>query len=1153
MKKRLKLLVLLCFLSLFTPQLYNYAQVMEVDNQVNTIASDNEEVNEKTQEDINLDSSDELDDQDSQIKNDDNEVNTLTTNQITKTVNVGLTPNTEYQNSIGLHKGNLQQRTSFGIMLSPNSEVSLRVVDAKNYNSNFLVSFFNDDANTELNVNLKPNGETVTIQTKDAISVPFVRDVYAQAQPVIELTTNDVNVSELATFVEGRDEQQFLDSFTSGYAFMDLQRIQFLVPFCDKQYLANNEFGSIQGLSDYYNNMLNDYDAMSGFIPGSSDVITDPCYTKYFMKANKHGAGLAYYSTDHTGYNSGSIKGYLERGWVSMHEIGHGYEYGISDELDLGDVYNNTLGHFYQQKTNNPGDSSWLYGKNRINKDTQMKTIRDQGNVDFNTFGYDQKLYVFVHLLETVGPEDLGDFNIKYRQLLTNSELKNYLHSGEDKLVLLLSYSTGYNLYDYFKGYGIVASDRTRDYLLGSELKSLVYVNDVLSQDEANNKAQQLGIINGYSLVDQETLLKNLGSLTIGKLTVNVNDQNAIGKELIIKLNNNEIERVEITKLGSHQFDGLEPGKYEVYVAGKQFEHYTSDKSVIISCDNPNQTIDLNAIDVATQAGELIELKGLGNSIFAEIEYDPNAGEIRISEKNKQPHSYFSDAYVTIQIVGSDGNIKWQKDYIGNVNYNGNEVVKFSKGDKLVITHKEKDRINFVDKLTSNYDPYTKANTMTFVLGEPYLQQEGLDSSVILDSRVENYTKVLRNYLMKTDVRNYDKYNYLRAILWNLTSTYPVEKQHDIRLAHADILNYYNYHNIEVISPINGVVSTDKKQAISGENVNISITPNPGYVVNNIKVIDKTTQTKIEATNNSFIMPDGDVSVEVEFILDPNKEYSVNVNQTSNGTINVNPSAKFGQEISIDVAPEKGYRLENLSVIDDNNNVVPITDNKFIMPHANVEINATFVLEDYNITIAPTTNGSVSVSKKVANYNDEIIITTTPDSGYKVDQVIVTPLSSLRNTNNQISVVDNKFNMPDSDVHVVVTFTPIVYNAQVDNPNVDVAFDKQLVAGNEIEINITPNYGWDVVEYQILDANGNIVPITDNKFVMPNSDITIKVVTREIIQVNVDQNNQGPSVDQQKTNSSNNNPITGIVNNALTYILILVIAIAVLCIRRPKN
>lgn len=104
---------------------------MEVDNQVNTIASDNEEVNEKTQEDINLDSSDELDDQDSQIKNDDNEVNTLTTNQITKTVNVGLTPNTEYQNSIGLHKGNLQQRTSFGIMLSPNSEVSLRVVDAK--------------------------------------------------------------------------------------------------------------------------------------------------------------------------------------------------------------------------------------------------------------------------------------------------------------------------------------------------------------------------------------------------------------------------------------------------------------------------------------------------------------------------------------------------------------------------------------------------------------------------------------------------------------------------------------------------------------------------------------------------------------------------------------------------------------------------------------------------------------------------------------------------------------------------------------------------------------------------------------------------------------------------------------------------------------
>ncbi len=68
----------------------------------------------------------------------------------------------------------------------------------------------------------------------------------------------------------------------------------------------------------------------------------------------------------------------------------------------------------------------------------------------------------------------------------------------------------------------------------------------------------------------------------------------------------------------------------------------------------------------------------------------------------------------------------------------------------------------------------------------------------------------------------------------------------------------------------------------------------------------------------------------------------------------------------------------------------------------------------YTITISSTTNGTVAASAESATEGTEITLTVTPDEGYELDELTV--------NNGDVTVTDNKFTMPASDVTVTATF-----------------------------------------------------------------------------------------------------------------------------------
>jgi hypothetical protein len=72
--------------------------------------------------------------------------------------------------------------------------------------------------------------------------------------------------------------------------------------------------------------------------------------------------------------------------------------------------------------------------------------------------------------------------------------------------------------------------------------------------------------------------------------------------------------------------------------------------------------------------------------------------------------------------------------------------------------------------------------------------------------------------------------------------------------------------------------------------------------------------------------------------------------------------------------------------------------------------------DDLEIIIAPTTNGTVTVSPASADMGEEVTITTTPAAGYELDTLTVMCGDV------EVQVTDNKFTMPAGNVNI----TPIV-------------------------------------------------------------------------------------------------------------------------------
>ena len=149
-------------------------------------------------------------------------------------------------------------------------------------------------------------------------------------------------------------------------------------------------------------------------------------------------------------------------------------------------------------------------------------------------------------------------------------------------------------------------------------------------------------------------------------------------------------------------------------------------------------------------------------------------------------------------------------------------------------------------------------------------------------------------------------------------------------------------------------------------------------------------------------------------------------------------------------------------------------------------------LTSHSITLNSVTNGYIYSNKTSAYKGEVVTLSATPVEGY-----VLTAWTVKDASNNTITVTDNQFTMPDSNVTVSATFVKgnAVTLASVMNGTIS-ADAEYALQGTTINLTATPASGYNMdgwVVYKTGDVNTTIT-VSGNSFTMPNYDVTVSAI-----------------------------------------------------------
>jgi len=227
------------------------------------------------------------------------------------------------------------------------------------------------------------------------------------------------------------------------------------------------------------------------------------------------------------------------------------------------------------------------------------------------------------------------------------------------------------------------------------------------------------------------------------------------------------------------------------------------------------------------------------------------------------------------------------------------------------------------------------------------------------------------------------------------------------------------------ISGINGDFSIDPPD-FAKENTEVTLTayPDAGYRLVKFTVTGDSGTVEVmgDGDTRTFAMPGENVTVTATFILENLEIFAVILDTNiPNGSVRSSVTeAEAGLTISIFADPDSGYVLDKFIVTPSSLQLTGAGNARFFnMPEEDVTVSAVFIaIPTYTVTVATgLTGGTIAANPETAMAGTAITITATLESGYALQDVIVTPNQTVIGNSNL-----RTFTMPAEDVEVTATF-----------------------------------------------------------------------------------------------------------------------------------
>ncbi|MCI2790640.1 MULTISPECIES: putative mucin/carbohydrate-binding domain-containing protein [Staphylococcus] len=612
----------------------------------------------------------------------------------------------------GTLRGQNHMRQSLDIVVPANTKAYIRSKDVVN-KKQLTAELITDSSKSDARTNFALDNQWHEIQaSKDGalfIKTPSNLDgsvdveYYVEGNKGVEMPHYKLN-GDIEKFK--RDWQET----DAAFAVAESEHSQILIPHVDKDYVLDMEnttnpigFKSLDETLNYHEDMLKHYDHWLG-LDDSSDIDANSPQ-QYFIRADKTGAGAAYYNPDHTATNGDSVVPFLSRSWLLLHEVGHGYDGYVvhpntATDIVLLETWNNIYGNL-MVSTVDPKQGDWLYGgkQEAYQKQELDKMTKSDDDYQFIRQSFKSRLNIMATLVRGTGEESFIKFN-KYMRQMSNKVKERSIN---DQLAEEWGNLSDVNLIPYFDLAGIPVNESVKERIY-EQGNTILYPLSLLTSDESEQDRikESEHMVSRHDLVSTDAL-KDAGITTSSTIDLKLNGNQLRDNAEVRLLDGKRVVATAQVKDNQVHFEDVPMGVYKVEAPFTTDGKLPKTEYIVMKAHEDNQ-LELNyPADAKSNYSEVANFLGLSNDNVASLTYNPTTNKVKITDSLKAPHVYFKTNYITMTIKDKNGEVKYHKEMFGNQARTGDNIedVDVQPGDTLEIYHAEPGRLKFSNNNTN--------------------------------------------------------------------------------------------------------------------------------------------------------------------------------------------------------------------------------------------------------------------------------------------------------------------------------------------------------------------------------------------------------------------------------------------------------------------
>ncbi|HAT3674738.1 TPA: peptidase M60 viral enhancin protein [Serratia marcescens] len=640
---------------------------------------------------------------------------------ITKTQSLYTLTRPVWLDAAGMSKGIDHDRQHLGIILAAGQVLRVRQTNAA-FTGKLTLRLLNDDSKTEVEFSV---GASWVEAQVNAVSVPFIDTPYGQGEPALEFEYPDT-AKALPVYRRGENEAAFFarwDDRDAEFALVDAEYAVLLVPKISKPALKSlGEAKNIDGLIAYYDRIFTFYNALTGVSFEAEHESDRNIRNRYFMKADKHGAGAAYYGGRWTAETSNSVSSFWltpkDSNWGSLHEIAHGYQgHFMGDKyFSTGEMWNNIYAACYQDVMlgERKYQEGWLYNYgNAAGVEKKIVDLIAQGT-PLNQWDLRSKLFFAMLMVDKAGKNAFTHFNQQYRQSCNTPGFVPSEHALLD--LLSASFAAAGEQIDvtpFVELTGGVITQTQRDLNAFSHAKAVYPLYQLVDAQSLPAVQAQLKLDSSLRLVDSSQL-KASGLKGDVALSLDIDDFAQIyGEDLVLMEGARYAHKVRIDA-PTLALNALPIGVYTLRLpTGKDRKYRPTAGYLTVKQGKNAVTLRFERKAASPIVSQEIALLGLSDAVFATVVVDRAKGAVVVDVTSTTPHSYFpGETYARVTLRDRQGAVRFTKEIQGTQATLSHDELPFAEGDDIEIYHVEPSRVRLNPAAAGVIDNKNKTNVL---------------------------------------------------------------------------------------------------------------------------------------------------------------------------------------------------------------------------------------------------------------------------------------------------------------------------------------------------------------------------------------------------------------------------------------------------------